>query len=134
MIFSHPEYETKKLVVTGEEGDEVNQKIYMSKLIKLFDFELEIFDKETSNPLVVDITLINQNNGDKKLMGNDSKFTTQFELGEKYTLSLDAEGYDNKIVEIRYNKIAKEDDKINISELALVFFSIKSSFDCKHKE
>ena len=62
----------------------------MSKLIKLFDFELEIFDKETSNPLVVDITLINQNNGDKKLLGNDSKFTTQFELGEKYTLSLDA--------------------------------------------
>ena len=105
LIFSHPEYETKKLVVTGEEGDEVNQKIYMSKLIKLFDFELEIFDKETSNPLVVDITLINQNNGDKKLLGNDSKFTTQFELGEKYTLSLDAEGYDNKIVEIRYNKI-----------------------------
>ncbi len=55
--------------------------------------------------MVVDITLINQNNGDKKLLGNDSKFTTQFELGEKYTLSLDAEGYDNKIVEIRYNKI-----------------------------
>ena len=105
LIFSHPEYETKKLVVTGEEGDEVNQKIYMSKLIKLFDFELEIFDKETSNPLAVDITLINQNSGDKKLLGNDSKFTTQFELGEKYTLSLDAEGYDNKIVEIRYNKI-----------------------------
>ena len=105
LIFSHPEYETKKLVVTGEEGDEVNQKIYMSKLIKLFDFELEIFDKETSNPLVVDITLINQNNGDKKLLSSDSKFTTQFELGEKYTLSLDAEGYDNKIVEIRYNKI-----------------------------
>ena len=105
LIFSHPEYETKKLVVTGEEGDEVNQKIYMSKLIKLFDFELEIFDKETSNPLVVDITLINQNSGDKKLLGNDSKFTTQFELGEKYTLSLDADGYDNKIVEIRYNKI-----------------------------
>ena len=77
----------------------------MSKLIKLFDFELEIFDKETSNPLVVDITLINQNNGDKKLLGNDSKFTTQFELGEKYTLSLDAEGYDNKIVEIRFNNI-----------------------------
>ena len=45
----------------------------MSKLIKLFDFELEIFDKETSNPLVVDITLINQNSGDKKLLGNDSK-------------------------------------------------------------
>ena len=105
LIFSHPEYETKKLVVTGEEGDEVNQKIYMSKLIKLFDFELEIFDKETSNPLAVDITLINQNSGDKKLLGNDSKFTTQFELGEKYTLSLDADGYDNKIVEIRYNKI-----------------------------
>ena len=61
----------------------------MSKLIKLFDFELEIFDKETSNPLAVDITLINQNSGDKKLLGNDSKFTTQFELGEKYTLSLD---------------------------------------------
>ena len=105
LIFSHPEYETKKLVVTGEEGDEVNQKIYMSKLIKLFDFELEIFDKETSNPLAVDITLINQNSGDKKLLSNDSKFTTQFELGEKYTLSLDADGYDNKIVEIRYNKI-----------------------------
>jgi outer membrane protein OmpA-like peptidoglycan-associated protein len=31
-------------------------------------------------------------------------FKSQFEVGKKYTLSLDAEGYDNSILEIRYNK------------------------------
>ncbi|GIR59580.1 MAG: hypothetical protein CM15mP65_21610 [Crocinitomicaceae bacterium] len=40
---------------------------------------------------------------------------TQFELGEKYTISLDAEGYDNKIVEIRYNKIGTLSKSVFVS-------------------
>ena len=83
---SHPEYHIEKIVVTGEEGDEINQKVELEKLIKLFDFELEVFDKESSEPLTVDITLINQKTGEKQLIGNDSKLNTQFEL-EKNTPS-----------------------------------------------
>ena len=115
LTLSCPEYHSEKIVVTGEEGDEINQKVYLEKLIKLFDFELEIFDKESSEPLVVDITLINQKTGEKQLIGNDSKLNTQFELGEKYTISLDAEGYDNKIVEIRYNKIGTLSKSVFVS-------------------
>ena len=115
LTLSHPEYHSEKIIVTGEEGDEINQKVYLEKLIKLFDFELEIFDKESSEPLVVDITLINQKTGEKQLIGNDSKLNTQFELGEKYTISLDAEGYDNKIVEIRYNKIGTLSKSVFVS-------------------
>ena len=115
LTLSRPEYHSEKIVVTGEEGDEINQKVYLEKLIKLFDFELEIFDKESSEPLVVDITLINQKTGEKQLIGNDSKLNTQFELGEKYTISLDAEGYDNKIVEIRYNKIGTLSKSVFVS-------------------
>ena len=115
LTLSHTEYHSEKIIVTGEEGDEINQKVYLEKLIKLFDFELEIFDKESSEPLVVDITLINQKTGEKQLIGNDSKLDTQFELGEKYTISLDAEGYDNKIVEIRYNKIGTLSKSVFVS-------------------
>ena len=115
LTLSHPEYHNEKIVVTGEEGDEINQKVYLEKLIKLFDFELEIFDKESSEPLTVDITLINQKTGEKQLIGNDSKLNTQFELGEKYTISLDADGYDNKIVEIRYNKIGTLSKSVFVS-------------------
>ena len=126
---SKPEYETKKITITGLINEEINEKVYLSKLIKLFDFELEIYDKETNEPVETDITLIDQNSGDKKLLGNGIDFKSQFEVGKKYTLSLDAEGYDNSILEIRYNKygtlsktayVSKTKPKIESSKLVLI--------------
>ena len=69
-------------------------------MIKLFDFELDIYDKESNEPVSTEITLIDQNTGEKKVLGNGSDFKSQFEVGKKYTLSLDAEGYDNSILEL----------------------------------
>ena len=126
---SKPEYETKKITITGLINEEINEKVYLSKLIKLFDFELEIYDKETNETVETDITLIDQNSGDKKLLGNGIDFKSQFEVGKKYTLSLDAEGYDNSILEIRYNKygtlsktayVSKTKPKIESSKLVLI--------------
>ncbi|MBM77056.1 MAG: hypothetical protein CL846_01105 [Crocinitomicaceae bacterium] len=124
-----PEYENKKIIITGLINQEINEKVYLSKLIKLFDFELDIYDKETNEPLEADITLLDQNTGEKKLLEHTSEFRTQFEVGEKYTLSLDAEEYDNSIVEIRYNKygtlsktayLSKTKPKIESSKLVLI--------------
>ena len=114
--FYHPEYVSEKVVITGEEGDEVNQKIYLSKIIRLYDFEMEVFDKETNEPVEVDITLIDQLNGEKELIASGTNLVTQFEVGEKYTISLDAEGYDNSIVEIRYNKFGTLTKSVYISK------------------
>ncbi len=122
-------YESKKIMVKGLIDEEINEKIYLSKLIKLFDFELEIYDKESNEPVATDITLIDQNTGDKKVIGMGSDFKSQFEVGKKYTLSLDAEGYENSILEIRYNKygtltktafISKTKPKIENSKLVLI--------------
>ena len=124
-------YESKKIMTTGLIDEELNEKVYLSKLIKLFDFELEIYDKETNEPVSTEITLIDQNTGEKKLLGNGTDFKSQFEVGKKYTLSLDAEGYDNSILEIRYNKygtlsktayITKTKPKI---ESSLLFINVK---------
>lgn len=124
-------YGSKKIMITGLIDEELNEKVYLSKLIKLFDFELEIYDKESNEPVSTDITLIDQNTGEKKVLGNGTDFKSQFEVGKKYTLSLDAEGYDNSILEIRYNKygtlsktayITKTKPKI---ESSLLFLTVK---------
>ena len=77
---------------------------------------MEIFDKETNEPVEVDITLINQRTGEKELIASDSKLITKYEVGQKYTLSLDAEGYDNSIVELRYNKFGTLTKSVYVSK------------------
>jgi type IX secretion system PorP/SprF family membrane protein len=44
-------YESKKIMVKGLIDEEINEKVYLSKLIKLFDFELDIYDKESNEPV-----------------------------------------------------------------------------------
>ena len=53
------------------------------------------------------LTALLTNEQEKKTYCPDSKLITKYEVGQKYTLSLDAEGYDNSIVELRYNKFER---------------------------
>ena len=70
----------------------------------MFYLELEVLDKETNEPVVVNISLLDQSTGEKTNLTTDSKLNTELESGKKHTLSLDAEGYDNAILELRYDK------------------------------
>ena len=47
LTLSHPEYHIEKIVVTGEEEMRLI-KVYLEKLIKLFDFELEFLTKNVN--------------------------------------------------------------------------------------
>ena len=66
--------------------------------------ELDILDKETNEPVNVTITLVDQNSGEQNEIGSGSKLLTELESGKKHTISLNAEGYENAVLELRYDK------------------------------
>ena len=65
----------------------------------MFDFELEVLDKETNEPVQVSISLVDQNTGEQEDLGNTDKLLTELESGKKHTISLNAEGYENTVLE-----------------------------------
>ena len=63
----------------------------------MFDFELDILDKQTNEPVQVNISLVDQKTGEQQDLGNSNKLLTELESGKKHTISLNAEGYENEI-------------------------------------
>ena len=101
---SKKDYNTESFSLVHDNEEEHVQKVYLTKTIRMFDLELEILDKETNEPVEVQISLVDQKTGKKTELGNNSNLETQLESGKKHTLSLDGEGYDNAILELRYDK------------------------------
>ena len=97
-------YNTDTLSVMNNSDESKIQKVYLTKTIRLFDLELDILDKETNEPVNVTITLVDQNSGEQKEIGSGNKLLTELESGKKHTISLNAEGYENAVLELRYDK------------------------------
>ena len=97
-------YNTDTLSVMNNSDESKIQKVYLTKTIRLFDLELDILDKETNEPVSVTITLVDQNSGEQKEIGSGNKLLTELESGKKHTISLNAEGYENAVLELRYDK------------------------------
>ncbi len=111
------DYESKKISLTNDTEEENVQKIFLTKTVRLFDLELEILDKETNEPVEVQISLIDQNTGEKTDLGIKSNLQTELESGTKHTLSLDREGYDNAILELRYDKYGTLSKTMYVSKI-----------------
>jgi type IX secretion system PorP/SprF family membrane protein len=104
LFISKDNYDTDTISVMNNSDESKNQKVYLSKTIRLFDLELDILDKETNEPVNVTITLVDQNSGEQKEIGSGNKLLTELESGKKHTISLNAEGYENAVLELRYDK------------------------------
>jgi len=97
-------YDDQVIHVIQNTGVEVITKVFMVPSVTLFDLEIEVFDKETNKPLVANVTHIDPITMKQTELGTAEKVTTQLESGIKHIISANAEGYDNGILEIRYDK------------------------------
>lgn len=104
LFISKEGYNTDTLNVLFNDDQTRTQKIYLSKTIRLFDLELDILDKETNEPVEVTITLVDQNSGEQTELATGNKLLTELESGKKHTISLNADGYENAVLELRYDK------------------------------
>ncbi|MBG15277.1 MAG: hypothetical protein CL853_02875 [Crocinitomicaceae bacterium] len=104
IIISKENYNSDSIVVINSSEEAQSKKIYLSKTIRMFDFELDILDKQTNEPVQVNISLVDQKTGEQQDLGNSNKLLTELESGKKHTISLNAEGYENAVLELRYDK------------------------------
>ena len=104
IIIQKDKYNSDTIVVVHASNEDQSKKVFLSKTIRMFDFELEVLDKETNEPVQVSISLVDQNTGEQEDLGNTDKLLTELESGKKHTISLNAEGYENTVLELRYDK------------------------------
>jgi len=110
-------YEDQEIHVIQNTGVEVVTKVFMTPSVTLFDLEIEIYDRETNKPLVAKVTYIDPITMNQTELGESEKATTELESGTKHIISADAEGYENSILEIRYDKFGTLSKSIYLSKI-----------------
>ncbi len=120
-------YEDQEIHVIQNTGVEVVTKVFMSPSVTLFDLEIEVFDKETNKPITAKITYIDPITMIQTELGEGDKISKELESGMKHIISANAEGYDNSILEIRYDKFGTLSKSIYLSKIKpeLVATSLK---------
>ena len=120
-------YQDQEIHVIQNTGVEVVTKVFMAPSVTLFDLEIEIFDRETNKPITAKITYIDPITMIQTELGEGDKISKELESGIKHIISANAEGYDNGILEIRYDKFGTLSKSIYLSKtkLELVATSLK---------
>lgn len=120
-------YEDQEIHVIQNTGVEVVTKVFMAPSVTLFDLEIEIFDRETNKPITAKIAYIDPITMIQRELGEGDKISKELESGVKHIISANAEGYDNSILEIRYNKFGTLSKSIYLSKIKpeLVATSLK---------
>ena len=109
-------YNSESFTIINSDDESKTQKVYLSRTIRMFDLELEVLDKETDEAVNVVFSLIDQNSGKTTQLDTSNKLMKEFESGKKHTISLDIDGYDNSIVEIRYDKYGTLSKTVYVSK------------------
>lgn len=97
-------YETQVLTVKNSKENELSDKIYLVPTVKTFDLDMQVFDKETNDGVDASIYLVDPDSGTETLLGEGDKLNTPLEIGKNHKLIVKADGYDDKEVEVSYDK------------------------------
>jgi len=97
-------YITQTINLKQTKEEDKTEKIYLEKLIKTFDLDLQAFDKETSVPVDAKVYLVDPVTGTESLLGEGSTLNTPLEIGKEHQLVVRANGFDDEVVKIKYDK------------------------------
>lgn len=104
LVVSKEGYHTQEISINHANGEDLVQQVYLSKTIKFFDLELEMQDKETGEPVKVELFVINPETGEEESLGQHDKFNKEFEVGPEHKIIARAEGYDDAELTIKRDK------------------------------
>jgi type IX secretion system PorP/SprF family membrane protein len=84
--------------------EDKTEKIYLEKLFKTFDLDLQSFDKATSEPVIAKVYLVDAVTGTESLLGEGNSLNTPLEIGKEHQLIVRSDGFDDEIIKINYDK------------------------------
>ncbi|MDC3338058.1 PorP/SprF family type IX secretion system membrane protein [Flavobacteriales bacterium] len=97
-------FETQNIPIKNSKETEIIQKVYLVPTVRTFDLEMQVFDKETNDPLKSKIYLIDPTTAEETLLGDGEKVSTLLEIGKEHKLIVKAEGYDDQEIVVTYDK------------------------------
>ncbi|MBT6029981.1 MAG: PorP/SprF family type IX secretion system membrane protein [Crocinitomicaceae bacterium] len=97
-------YESQSIPLKNIKETEVTQKVYLVPTVKTFDLEMQVFDKETNDPLNSKVYIVDPSTGVETLLGDGDKINTSLEIGRDHKLIVKSDGYDDQEVVVSYDK------------------------------
>jgi type IX secretion system PorP/SprF family membrane protein len=128
IIVERDGYEPQTLRVQQLKPEDKMDKVFLKPEVRTFELEMEIMDKQTGDKVPAKIYRIDPVTQEKELLGEGDALTKNLESGVKHQLYIEAEGYDNSVVDVVYDKygtlnkpvyLNKTKPKIDLAELKL---------------
>lgn len=104
LVVSKDGYHKQELTINHTSGEDLTQNVYLSKTIKYFELELDMQDKETGEPVEVELFVVNPETGEEESLGKHDKINKEFEVGPEHKIIARAEGYDDAELTIKRDK------------------------------
>lgn len=104
LVVSKEGYNTEDIVINHASGEDLTQNVYLTKTVKMFELELDMQDKETGEPVKVELFVVNPETGEEESLGTHDKINQEFEVGPEHTIIARADGYDDAEMTIKRDK------------------------------
>ncbi len=96
-------YIPQTIQVKNLQEEDMTQKVYLEPKVKKFDLDMQVFDKESNDPVRAKVYRVDEN-GNETLVGEGEQLNTPLEIGKDHKLIVRADGYDDKEIDVSYDK------------------------------
>lgn len=104
VTIERPGYEPVVLAVKQMKPEDKMEKVYLKPEVRTFELDMEVMDKQNNEKVNAKIYKLDPVTGEKILLGEGSELSKAMEAGTRHQLLIEAEGYDNSLVDFYYDK------------------------------
>lgn len=97
-------YDTQEMTITRSSGEDFTQNVYLSKTVKYFELEVDMQDKETGDPVTVNLFMIDPETQQEVSLGSYSQVKKELEVGKDHIIIARAEGFEDAQMTVRRDK------------------------------
>lgn len=104
LVISKEGYNTEEIVINHASGEDLTEDVYLSKKVKYFELELDMQDKESGEPVKVELFVVNPETGEEESLGTHDKINQQLEVGPEHKIIARADGFEDAELTVQRDK------------------------------
>lgn len=104
LVVTKDGYKSQEITLIQNTGEDLVQNVYLSKIVKYFELELEMQDKESGDPVRVELFEVDPETMEEKSLGYYDHVKKDLEVGKDHIIIARTEGYEDAELKIRRDK------------------------------
>lgn len=104
LVVTKDGYNSQEITLIQNTGEDLVQNVYLSKIVKYFELELEMQDKESGDPVRVELFEVDPETMEEKSLGYYDHVKKDLEVGKDHIIIARTEGYEDAELKIRRDK------------------------------